>query len=245
MERSAIRAFAWGGGAAVVVCLFDITRFVASYLAILVHELGHAVAGWVFGHPSIPAFDFLYGGGVTLHQDRSALLLLLVYAAFAWGAWAARGRPRLLAAIIATAIVHAALAFTRGHEAVQIAAGHLSELVFAGIFLHRALDGTTLRSDAERPLYAFCGSFVLLHAIGFALRLAMSESARVEYALAKGGGEWMDLSRLSTEYLGWSLAGTAWAYAVLAASVPAIVWVFWARRDDLASAAATLVEIRS
>ncbi len=42
--------------------------------------MGHAIFGWIFGYPSLPAFDLIWGGGVTVHVDRSTALLLLVYA---------------------------------------------------------------------------------------------------------------------------------------------------------------------
>jgi hypothetical protein len=229
-DRDAARSLAWGAGAALVVMLVPFTRFVASYLAILVHELGHAVAGWVFGYPAIPAFDFLFGGGITFHTGRSGAMLFCVYALFATAAWWARRRPTLLLLIGIGAVIHVILGFTRAHEAIQIAAGHLSELVFAGLFLWRALDGSALRTRAERPAYAFAGSFLVLNAIAFAWRLATSDAARVEYGAAKGGGHWMDFSRLAHEFLGWELDAVARLYLVAAVVTPGVVALAWNAR---------------
>lgn len=231
LDRDAARSLAWGAGAAFVVMLMPFTRFVASYLAILVHEFGHAVAGWVFGYPAIPAFDFLFGGGVTFHTGRSGAMLFCVYALFAAAAWWGRRQPTLLLLIGIVAGVHVILGFTRAHEAIQLAAGHLSELVFAGWFLWRALDGSALRTRAERPAYAFAGSFLVLNAITFAWKLATSEAARAEYGAAKGGGHWMDFSRLASEFLGWELDTVARLYLVAAVVTPGLVALAWHARS--------------
>lgn len=236
LDRDAARSLAWGAGSALVVMLLPFTRFVASYLAILVHELGHAVAGWVFGYPAIPAFDFLFGGGITFHTGRNGAMLFCVYALFAAAAWWARRRPTLLLLIGIGAVLHVILGFTRGHEAIQIAAGHLAELAFAGLFLYRALDGRALRTPAERPAYAFAGSFLALNAIVFAWRLATSAAARVEYGAAKGGGHWMDFSRLANEFLGCEVDAVARLYLVLAVVTPALAWMAWRWTERLPDA---------
>ena len=223
VDREATRALAWGAGGALLVFAFPFTRFVASYLAILVHELGHAVAGWVFGYPAIPAFDFLFGGGVTFHTGRNGVMLACVYGLLGAAAWWARRRTTLLLLIGIATGLHAILSMTRAHEAIQVAAGHLSELVSAGLFLHRALAGTGLRTPAERPAYAFAGSFLVLNAVAFAWKLATSDAARVEYGAAKGGGHWMDFSRLAAEFLGWELGTVARLYLVLAVVTPGLV----------------------
>jgi hypothetical protein len=223
LDRDAVRSLAWGTGAALVVTLIPFSRFVASYLAILVHEFGHAVAGWIFGYPAIPAFDFLFGGGVTFHTGRNGAMLFCVYAVIGAVAWWARRRTTLLLVVGIVAALHAILSLTRAHEAIQVAAGHLSELAFAAYFLHRAIDGTRLRTPAERPAYAFAGSFLVLQAVAFAWRLATSDAARVEYGAAKGGGHWMDFSRLANEFLGCELETVARLYLVLAVLTPAAV----------------------
>jgi hypothetical protein len=32
--------------------------------------------GWLFGYPSIPAFDFTYGGGVTSHNETQSVFIV-------------------------------------------------------------------------------------------------------------------------------------------------------------------------
>lgn len=47
--------------AALVVSRVPFLKYLFSFFAILVHEMGYAFAGWLFGYPSIPSFDFFYG----------------------------------------------------------------------------------------------------------------------------------------------------------------------------------------
>ena len=59
---------------------FQFTHFIFSYLTILIHELGHSFFGWIYGYPSIPSFDFTYGGGVACHLHRKIEITYLTYA---------------------------------------------------------------------------------------------------------------------------------------------------------------------
>ena len=58
--------------------LIPLLGILVGYFVVLAHELGHTLAGWAFGRPSLPAFDFVYGGGVTATMDASKALLLLI-----------------------------------------------------------------------------------------------------------------------------------------------------------------------
>ena len=52
-------------------------------LTSLAHEIGHALVAWLLGRPSVPAFDFKYGGGVAMIGERNQLLLWAYAAALA------------------------------------------------------------------------------------------------------------------------------------------------------------------
>ncbi len=221
-DPGARRAFVRGGVAAAVASLVPFTRFVFGYLVVLVHELGHAVAGWAFGYPSIPAFDFMYGGGVTIHPGRSAgLLVLLACGWIALAVWVRENR-RLLFAVSGGAAIWALLAATPAHEIVEIAMGHGAELAVAGIFLHRAGTGNACRIAAERPLYAFCGVLMLLHDLRFAGGLLASPLARDLYEDAKGGGHGMDFSRLAEGFLRVDLRVLAASFLVACLATPVL-----------------------
>jgi len=188
----------------------------------LIHELGHAFAGWGFGVPSIPAFDFTYGGGVTIHQDPSPVVLALIYAAFAYLLFLYRRKPRSLALIGAIGTAHIASMATGLDEPITIAMGHGFELLFAGIFFYRALSGFACVHAVERPLYAFLGFLITFDNMRFAYRLIYSHEHRWMYENAKGGGHWMDFDRLAREFLLVDLSAIA-QFFMLASAAPLVI----------------------
>lgn len=195
-------------------------RFFGSVLSTLVHEFGHAAVAWAFGYPSIPAFDLVYGGGVTIHDARNPGLLIAAGGAFLFACWSFRRSARVLAGLGAGALAYLLLALTSGHEALIIAAGHASELVLAGLFIYRGVTGAACRIEAERPLYAGAGTFIALHAAYFGWQLVTDATFRALYDEAKGGGGWMDLSRLSAEFSWGSVAGLGGWLALLGLLTP-------------------------
>jgi len=218
-----------------VVYAVPFLRFVFHILITLVHELGHAIAAWTFGIPAIPAFDFVYGGGVTIHQGRSTGLMILVYVGFALAAYGLRENRGYQLALGVWVVAYTLAAFTPVHEAIEVAMGHGSELIFAGIFLYRALDGRACRVPAERPLYAFCAFFILLNDVVFALGLLTSASKVADYEDAKGGGHWMDFSRLAEDFLHVDLQAVAFFFLLACVLVP--VGAVWAQRQIAANEA--------
>ena len=227
LDRAGRRALLIGAPIGVVCFALPFLDFVLGYLSILVHELGHAIAGWLMGFPSVPAFDFVYGGGVTILDERNAGVLIVLGALWAWAFWRLRRNALGLACCGVLLAAHALLAFTPAHETLHMAAGHLSELVFAAIFLYRALSGAGCFVDAERPLYAGAATFVLLKAAGFAGRLMSDAEFRGLYEEAKGGGKWMDLSRIAEQF-GLSLRTVAGWLLLLALLTPALTWFVFA-----------------
>ena len=218
--NAARRALIVGGSLALVVYLVPFPRFVFHTLITLVHELGHAVAAWAFGTPALPAFDFVYGGGVTVNQGRSSGLMILIYLAFAAVAYWLRENRGYLIALAVWVCAYTLVAFTPLHEAIEIAMGHGSELIFAGIFLYRALTGSACRVSGERPLYAFCAFFILLSDAAFALSLLTSAARVADYEDAKGGGHWMDFSRLADDYVHVDLQAVVFVFLIAVVLVP-------------------------
>ncbi len=191
--------------------------FILQILGTLIHELGHAACNWAFGYPAVPALDFMYGGGVTINMNRSAGLLLAIYLGFlGLGVWVRHNR-RAVALVAILAVVHAGLAITRGHQVVILFMGHGTELLFAAIFLYRGMSGTACRYWIERPLYTTLGWYFVVFNVRFAFRLISSPMHRAMYEDAKGGGHWMDFSRLSIDYLLVDLGIVATAYLCLCA----------------------------
>ncbi len=205
-----------GSGAvlAVVVMCFPMLNHVFHTFTILVHEMGHAITGWVFGYPSFPAFDLCYGGGVTLHTGRSTEFVLLFYV-FA-GALIFRYRTNALTVLFLSFVVavHIILSVTWVHEALMVFMGHGTELVIAAIFFYRGLSGAAGGHSAERPLYCLIACFIVFSDVGFAYRLRTSAEERALYGEAKGGGHWMDFSRLADDYFHTSLSTVAFFFFI-------------------------------
>lgn len=234
LDTSTLRVLGGGLIAAGIVLALPFLSFVFSYLVVLVHELGHTAVSWAFGYPAIPAFDFVYGGGVSIHEDRSWPLLGFVGAGWlALGYWV-RHHRRLLGMVVAGMALFTLLAFTPGHEVLHIAGGHLAELIFSGIFLYRALSGNACHFGGERGAYSAAGWFIILFDIRFAAGLAFSPEKRLLYEEAKGGGRWMDLSVLAEQYWGTDLATVATLLLALVLLTPAAVFLIWRARTGLA-----------
>jgi hypothetical protein len=228
---AALKALGIGFVLAALVSAISFPRFVFSYLIILVHELGHALCYWLFGYPAVPAFDFVHGGGITVHQERSILLLLCAWAALAGLIWIYRGNALALKVFGTLAALHVLFVLTGFDAWFGLAGGHLFELLFAAIFLYRAATGSGVKVPLERPLYAACGFFLLFQILAFAGRLVTSASARGDYREAKGGALAMDLDRLANELLGVSLPSVAFLLLLAALSVPLLTWL-WVRHEE-------------
>jgi len=213
-----------GGGllAALLALQLPLVQAALSGLSVLVHEMGHAAFGWLYGYPSIPAFDFSYGGGVTLQHERSLLVLGAVVAAGGCGVYALRAHALLRNVLAALLALHVAVALTPAHEVAILAMGHGGELCFATLALHRALSGRGCKLEAERPLYGLVGWFLVLSGAQFAWRLRTSAFHRDLYAEAKGGGHWMDFSRLADEHFHTSLETVATGF-LLACCIPPVL----------------------
>jgi hypothetical protein len=156
----------------------------------------------------------VYGGGVTLHTDRYTVLLIVIYSLLAFLVFSFRNNIRTVIFLLTIVSVHLVLTFTRLNEVLILYMGHGTELLIAGIFFYRALSGAAVVHSVERPLYAAIAFFIVFSDLGFAYRLVTSPFARAEYADAKGGGDWMDFSRIAIDYLHVNLIAVALVFFV-------------------------------
>jgi len=220
-----------GIGLALLVLSSEQVTFLLSPLITLVHELGHAFTAWLFGYPAIPAFDFRYGGGVTLHGDRVGFLVVLLYAGLAGLAYYCRHhRPLLIALGVLTAI-YTLFALSPIHEMLFVAMGHGFELLFAMIFLYRALSGWGCRYAIERPLYAMLGFFIVLFNMRFAWQLQFNDVFRELYLMGKGGID-HDLVRLARDFFHTDLATVVGLYGFLVILAPVVPFVLYRYRSQ-------------
>jgi len=210
-DKEALLHLSIGLGIVLVVYLFPLLRFIFDTAATLIHEFGHSITAWIFGYPSIPAFDLMHGGGVAIWFSRETGLLVLYYLAFLGLTALAAYKRRIMLAVVTGIFtaVYSLFAFTSLHEIAMIFMGHGTELVFGGLFLYRALSGSAIVTPLERPLYAALGIYFFSRNTIMGLKLASSESYRYIYTEAKGGDMRMDLNLIGEDHLNMSLSSTA------------------------------------
>jgi hypothetical protein len=227
------KVLAFGLIAAILAYAFPLTRIMLSALVTLFHEFGHAVAGWLMGYPSIPAFDFVYGGGLTHHGEFHPSIAVAIGLGFGYFGYLARENKKTLAII--AAIFLAWLYFVTSDWRREIAfasAGHLSEFILAGILFYKALAGVGWRApEFERPLGAFVAFFVQIHSMLFAWRLIHDGVFLEWYRQGKGGALMNDLEVVALDLQIWfgispQIEGVAKALMVFS-FVPIIVSLIW------------------
>lgn len=233
--RSEVKILAFGLIAAILTYALPFTRFVFSAIVTLFHEFGHAVAGWLLGYASIPAFDLVYGGGLTHHGPFRLSIAVAVGCGFGYLAWLFR-ENRKSVAIIAVLFLFWLFLVTREwrRELAFASAGHLAEFVLAGILFYKALAGVGWRApDLERPLGAFVAFFVQIHSTLFAWRLIRDPQFLAWYREGKGGALMNDLEVIALDLQIWlgfapQIEGVARMLLLFSAlpTVVALVWYF-------------------
>lgn len=230
-----LKVLGFGLVAAIGVYALPFTRFVFSAIVTLFHELGHAIAGWLFGYASIPAFDFVYGGGMTHHGPFRLSIAIAVACGFAYLGWLFRENKKSVA-IVGVLFAVWLLFVTKEwrREIVFASAGHLVEFILAGIFFYKALAGVGWRApEFERPIGAFVAFFVQIHSTHFAWRLINDPAFLAWYREGKGGALMNDLEVVALDlqiWLGWApqvegVAKMLLVFSVLP-TVVALVWYF-------------------
>lgn len=186
---------------AVLTLFFPFWMTVFRAFVTLVHEFGHTVVAWLFGYPTLPAFDFVYGGGMAIHFEREIGVLFVVYLLFAGLLYMYRENRLSLVMLVIMIALYTAFAFTPIHELLGLFMGHGMELAIAGLFLYRAISGSAIIVAAERPIYAFLGIFTEMSCVQFAYKLLTDRYFRFEYELGKGGELPNDFMRIAQDYL--------------------------------------------
>jgi hypothetical protein len=203
--------------------------------------MGHAIFGWLFGYPSFPAFDVMWGGGVTLHTQRSTLLCIVIYAGFAGLFWMYRKNRGTLIVMTILVLIYSVCAFTRIHSILILFMGHGTELVIAGLFIYRSLSGRAVIHAAERPLYGIIGFFIVFADIGMAYKLLTNLSYREDYLEAKGGEMEMDFLVIARDYLHSDMASVVIVFLVCCLACLVLSFLAFRYMEYIHSAAAGLL----
>jgi hypothetical protein len=241
LDRSGWMMLLVGPIGALVCFAFFWFRWTLETFKTLVHEMGHAIFGWLFGYPSFPAFDVIWGGGVTVHTERSTLLQILIYVGFAAFLWAYRKNRGTQIVLAIFVLIYSVCAFTSIHSVLILFMGHGTELVIAGLFIYRALSGRAIIHAAERPLYGIIGFFLLFADIGMAYKLLTNLSYRLDYLGAKGGEMDMDFSVIASDYLHTNMTSVVVVFFVCCLACVVLSFLAFRYMEYLHSAVAALL----
>lgn len=181
----------------------------------LFHELGHTVAAWLFGCPSIPMIFTLFGadqaGGMTLTWDRSWLMQLVAFAGLGYACYRARKNESWL--LIPTAILNlfvVIIAFTKWYSLIIYYMGHGGSILIGGFFLFRSWIYLDARNAYERWLNALFGFFVIVSNFYFSYNLAFNSTAAGDYSDHVAFGiTHNDFKEMAMAMSGWSVKGIA------------------------------------
>ncbi|MFV1960013.1 MAG: hypothetical protein ACC662_11450 [Planctomycetota bacterium] len=190
-----------GMALALVFTISPALRFMGWFVGSLFHETGHVIFAWFVGCPAWPAIS-LRGHAAAFHQAQSGFVLAMVGLALLLGTVLAWRHDRWKLPMVALLVAWPLLAFVRGPREVGfLLSGHLAEMMFAGIFLWRARTGKAIEHEAERPLYACLGWFLLARNLVLTLGLTFTASARDWYLQSGSFGLTNDYLRVATEWL--------------------------------------------
>ena len=203
-------------------------RYMGWFLASLVHETGHCAFSWLAGSWSFPAIS-LAGHAMASHGPQSVALCFVIWAILGTTAWQLRHRRGWLIGLGAATLVYPLFAFTDLKETVFLVGGHVGELIFAGIFLWRAIVGGFTESRAERALYAMLGFFLIGQNLWLAGGLMWSAEVQEWYAGSGSFGLTNDYIRLARDVLRVELSAVAGMMFLAALTVLPASW-FAARR---------------
>ncbi|MBV5260301.1 hypothetical protein FLX56_17960 [Synechococcus moorigangaii CMS01] len=209
-----------GIGLGFLLFLVPPSRFILDVFLTLAHEIGHAIAYWIFGYPAVPSFDFIFGGGITLALNRAPLVFLLLYGSLGYLAWQYRRNRGTLIALAGLALLQLSLILIGWDQIMIIAMGHLFEIGAVFICLYFALGKYFCHVPGEQTLYALLASFSFLENSAFFGRLMASETFRISYRVGKGGLLDHDLVRLTQDFLPLSLSTLAACFLLLTLLAP-------------------------
>ncbi len=227
LDKEAYTSLGIGLFLAILISSLQFLSFALSYFIILVHELGHTFAGWLFGYPSIPAFNFVHGGGITLTQTRADSVIILIYLALGFLFFYYRKKRFTLGFLAIFTLIYSYIAFNNIHQGIITFMGHGFELIFTGIFLYRGFSGYGLRLSLERPLYYMLAFFTFFKDVGFAWNLIYNSEIREIYEDGIGGVIDNDFVILARDFFHVNLSQVAGWFLVLTFLTPLVTFLFF------------------
>jgi hypothetical protein len=234
--KPAYKLLIFGVIGALIAHAFWPTAAALGALSTLFHETGHAVAAWLLGHPSIPAFDLMFGGGITHYGQFHVSLALAVAAGLGYLGWRFREDTNVLIVLGAVFVVWLVIVTKEWRrETVMASAGAIFELLFGATFLFMTIANVGWRMpEIERPLGAIVAFFALFKIWIFASGLMGDQEILDSYMRGKGGAMMNDLEVIALNlkiYLGIGATVTGLAkLLILFSPIPYVLAFVLARK---------------
>ena len=175
---------------------FRLTQFLAWYIGMIFHELGHGVAGWLSGYFALPTpFAVTFYG-----SNQSYIITLVVFAAcFRGFIGAFTKKSRFFCAFFgATIIAQIYLTFFQTNVQARqliIAGGFAGEMIFSGLLIGSYHLSIPYRWDFWRFLSIFLGMMVCSQSILRWIKVKL-DLAPIPWGSALGGQDDGDLAQL-------------------------------------------------
>lgn len=227
IEKAGWQAIGIGFLLAIILRSFAILRILFHGFQVIVHEIGHAIAHWLFGYPAIPAVNILYGGGITISLGQSPLVLGLIYGCFAFFLYHFRDSRRRFILLVGFVGIYTFFLLTPLSKILMIFMGHGMELIAIVICLYFAIGGYFCRLDIERPLYAMLGFFLLFSDWENFREIIFNPDFREFYEQGIGGVIDNDFVILSRDYFNVDLSIVAGVFLVGCFFTPLVAFLLF------------------
>lgn len=208
------------------------------YITVFFHELGHALFFWIFGYPSLPSFNFQYGGGETYPFARQWLIQIGMYLIGAYSLYRAKqiGWPTfLIIPLTGLFLVLCAVSLTQYWPIIiGTFMGHGTEAIIGAILISRSLFNIWLLNGQERWLNAIIGSHIIFFLIQNMWQIAYDPEMRDWYmGLAESQGVTGDILKISeTAPAPWTYEGVA-TFTIIYTIVTTVTlptFIYWITR---------------
>ena len=188
----------------------------------VMHELGHTFTAWLFGHPAIPSFNFLYGHGVTLSFSRPWLLTGLFLAGFVfvyYRRFKLNSDSISLASLFFGALYLLTFFFPVLFNSLKSFMGHGGEIIAAFCCCYLGLSPYVQRPAHEKNVLFVLGVYLFIGIFYFVYRLHFDNDFIWLYLNPMDSGMENDLVRLAETT---KLSMKFWQFLLLALNTLAI-----------------------
>lgn len=203
------------------------------YMSTFFHEIGHTIAMWFYGYPTLPMFDFAHGGGLALAVDgQQWIIILCVYAALLYGIYRFQNNRAIQIFCAALIALNLAFVFTDHHWSVADFMGPAAVPIIAAFFLLRALFDLAPRGGLERFLNALFGFGMIFHTLIDSFGLLQNNVHRMMYYQQKGQHGFGDFDKIAmrTNFLDFN--GVVYLYIALTFACFIAPFVIYALRKN-------------